>query len=239
MSMGTSQHTVKTIAAIPFQADRQRLQQILHVRDDSRYLPLLMRLVEEAEQLARPKAVYRQAFVEERGEDWVVLAGRCFVSRVMSVNLQEAGQAFFFVATCGMELEEWSLFITDMLEKFWADAIKEMALAKAVQSLEEQLERRYHLSDLSAMHPGSLEDWPLKAQQDVFGMLGEAPAEIGVTLTPSYVMRPVKSVSGIYFPTASSFASCQLCPRENCRSRKAPFDAELFEKRYQVSQIAG
>lgn len=239
MSMGTSQHAVKTISSIPFKADRQRLQQILHVRTDNRYFARLMSLVDEAEHVARPKAVYRQAFVEERGEDWVNLDSRLFVSRVMSVNLQEAGRAFFFVATCGIELEEWSLSIADMLEKFWADAIKEMALATAVGSLEEQLQWRYHLSDLSAMHPGSLEDWPLKAQQDVFEMLGASVAEIGVTLTPSYVMRPVKSVSGIYFPTASSFASCQLCPRENCRSRKAPFDPELFEKRYHVSQKAG
>jgi hypothetical protein len=31
----------------------------------------------------------------------------------------------------------------------------------------------------------------------------------------------------------TSFESCQLCPREHCRSRKAPFDAQLFAERYQ------
>ncbi len=239
MSMGMPQHSVKIIASIQFKADRRRLQQILHVGETSRYLPRLLSLVDEAERIAHPKAMYRQVWVGQRGDDWVELDGRRFVSRVMSVNLQDAGQAFFFVATCGVELEEWSLSIADMLEKFWADTIKEMALAAAVQAIEAQLQRRYHFSELSAMHPGSLEDWPLRAQQDVFDMLGGAATEIGVTLTPSFVMRPVKSVSGIYFPTSASFASCQLCPRENCRSRRAPFDAELFEKRYHVTPKAG
>ncbi|MGB9521325.1 MAG: vitamin B12 dependent methionine synthase [Anaerolineales bacterium] len=237
--MDQSQHSPKFLPPIPFKIDREQLQRILHVRSESRYYPQLMRLVEEAEALAHPKAAYRQAFVGERGEDWVELDGRRMVSRVMRVNLEDSERAFFFVATCGMELEEWSLSITDMLEKFWADAIKEMALGVAVRALEENLLKRYHFSEISAMHPGSLEDWPLKAQEDVFAMLGDAPAELGVTLTPSFVMRPVKSVSGIYFPTLSSFASCMLCPKENCRSRKAPFDAELFAKRYQVSTKAG
>ncbi len=238
MSMD-QQHIPDIIGSISFKADRRQLQRILHVRDDSRYLPMLMDLVDEAENYARPKAVYREAYVEEGGEDWVALDGKRFISRIMRVNLEEAGRAFFFVATCGRELEEWSLTIQDILEKFWADAIKEMALASAVRALEEQLRQRFQISGISAMNPGSLADWPLTAQPDVFAMLGDAPLVIGVTLTQSCAMNPVKSVSGIYFPTVTSFASCQLCPRENCRGRKAPFESELFEKRYQVSQKAG
>jgi hypothetical protein len=38
-------------------------------------------------------------------------------------------------------------------------------------------------------------------------------------------MLPNKTVSGLVFPTTTSFASCQLCPR-------APYDAALFEQKY-------
>jgi len=43
---------------------------------------------------------------------------------------------------------------------------------------------------------------------------------------------PVKSVSGIMFPTEMSFESCGLCPREVCPGRRAAYDPGLWEKRY-------
>jgi len=43
-------------------------------------------------------------------------------------------------------------------------------------------------------------------------------------------MVPLKSVSGIYFPTEIKFESCQLCPREVCRGRVAPYDPDLVKK---------
>ena len=61
------------------------------------------------------------------------------------------------------------------------------------------------------MNPGSLADWPLREQRPLFGLLGNVRAAIGVTLTPSLLMTPTKSVSGILFPSEETFASCQLC----------------------------
>lgn len=43
-------------------------------------------------------------------------------------------------------------------------------------------------------------------------------------------MVPVKSVSGIFFPTEIKFESCQLCPREVCISRRAPYTPLLVNK---------
>ena len=49
-------------------------------------------------------------------------------------------------------------------------------------------------------------------------------------LTDTFLMVPIKSVSGIFFPTEVSFESCQLCPRENCIGRRAPYDPALVKK---------
>jgi len=49
-------------------------------------------------------------------------------------------------------------------------------------------------------------------------------------------MVPVKSVSGILFPTEESFASCQLCPREVCPGRRAPYDPDLYDAKYRLRQ---
>jgi hypothetical protein len=66
----------------------------------------------------------------------------------------------------------------------------------------------------------------------LFGLLGDVEAAVGVRLTESFLMLPNKTVSGLVFPTTTSFASCQLCPRAVCPNRRAPYDAELFAQKY-------
>jgi hypothetical protein len=45
-------------------------------------------------------------------------------------------------------------------------------------------------------------------------------------------MRPIKSVSGIYFINREGYTNCQLCPREVCPGRQARYEPGLFEKKY-------
>ena len=82
------------------------------------------------------------------------------------------------------------------------------------------------------MSPGSLADWPLQEQRQLFTILGNTWDTVGVRLTDSLLMVPIKSVSGIRFPTESSFESCQLCPRAQCPGRRAPYDAGLYDLKY-------
>jgi hypothetical protein len=77
------------------------------------------------------------------------------------------------------------------------------------------------------MSPGSLEDWPIEQQRPLFSLLGNVEASIGVKLNKSLLMIPRKSVSGVYFPNEVTFYNCQLCPRERCEGRKAPYTEEL------------
>jgi hypothetical protein len=46
-------------------------------------------------------------------------------------------------------------------------------------------------------------------------------------------MTPVKSVSGIWFPTEGKYENCQLCNREDCPGRRAPYEPGLMERKYQ------
>jgi hypothetical protein len=80
------------------------------------------------------------------------------------------------------------------------------------------------------MSPGSLADWPITQQEELFSIFGNVEDLIGVKLTESFLMVPLKSVSGIYFPTEIEFVSCQLCPREVCSGRRAPYDPDLAKK---------
>ena len=161
-----------------------------------------------------------------------MIDGVILTSRVLKVNLEKAHRVFPFVATSGIELEEWSKSFNDLLEKYWVDGIKEFALRIAIEHLTDHLIERCQPGKLARMNPGSLPDWPLQQQRPLFDLLGKGPEAIGVKLTDSYLMMPIKSVSGIWFPTEESFESCQLCPREKCPGRRAPYDANLYGRKY-------
>ena len=201
----------------------------VHVGDDSSAVEAMVR---EAQGLGRPKVLYREVYVDSKADDSVVIDGVPFTSRVLRVNLDEAHRVFPFVVTCGIELDEWSAGYTDLLERFWADAIKEAALGLACSALGEHLNRTFQPGKTSTMNPGSLEDWPIEQQGQLFALLGDPAGAIGVRLTDSFLMLPTKSLSGIYFPTEVAFENCQLCPREKCPGRRAKYDEDLYRQRY-------
>ncbi|MBW1979772.1 MAG: vitamin B12 dependent methionine synthase [Deltaproteobacteria bacterium] len=191
-------------------------------------------LVNEAVQIARPKALYKMAYVDAAREEAVVLDGIELRSLVLAVNLAEVQRVFPFVATCGSELARWAMSKDDVVERFWAEAIMDRALFSAVHFLEEHIKQRYLVGKTAMLSPGSLDDWPVEEQSPLFSLLGDTEEHIGVRLTDSLMMDPVQSLSGILFPVEVDFAACQLCPRENCPKRRAPYDRELYDKRFRL-----
>jgi hypothetical protein len=221
---------------IAFRVDQQRLFTRLGVdhRDDhgADLGAELEALVAEAERIGRPRLVYRSADVDDHGDTETVIDGVPFASRVLAVNLGSASRVFPYVLSCGPELQAWSEALADPLAAFWAETIKEFSLVSATSRLLEHVEQTFRIGPSSIMNPGSLPDWPLPQQAPLFRLLGDVTGAIGVTLSESFVMFPTKSVSGILFPSDGDFASCQLCPREACPSRRKPYDPGLFESRY-------
>jgi len=187
-------------------------------------------LLSEALSLADARAAFAAAYIEEKGADEVVIDGRRFKSRVLRKNLDEAGRVFPAVVTIGGRLEQRADQAKDLLEKYYLDAIGNLILAEARSHLIQHLCRRFALEKLSWMSPGSLEDWPLEEQRPLFALLDGAQAAVGVQLTESLLMLPRKSVSGIFFPSETTFFSCRLCPRERCEGRKARYDEALAKE---------
>lgn len=217
---------------IPYRADRKGLYRTLRVDEYSEDAYRLEQLIEEAENTARPKALYASAFIEQKADNHVVIEGIKFESRVLSVNLSKVHRCFPYVATCGTEIEGWSESITEFIERYWADEIKKQALSCALKYMNSNMNERYGLGRTSSMNPGSLKDWPIDQQKKLFGLLGGEIESTGVMLSESFLMNPVKSVSGIRFETESGYENCMLCQRQNCPGRRAPYNPELYTDRY-------
>lgn len=225
-----TQTTAHIINEVPFAPDVDHLVRRLRIKpgEEAEFL----RLLEEARGLARPRALYLAAYITARGEDWVAIEGVRFSSRVLRVNLDAAYRVFPYLATCGPELQRWAGGMQDMVWGYWAEAIKEAALFCALEALNADLEARYRPGQTSKMSPGSLEDWPLLEQRQLFQLLGQRVEQIGVRLTESLLMVPTKTVSGIRFPNEIGFENCQLCPRDDCPGRRAEYDPLLYDDRF-------
>ena len=185
-------------------------------------------LLDRALAAARPKAAYKLCAVGGRGSEKVEIEGTEFTSQVLARNLEGVECVFPYVATCGTELEPLEEACPDLFTRYCLDVLKELALAAARNHLLEHLRAAHGATGLSSMNPGSGDArlWPLGQQRPLFKLLGDVEAAIGVRLTPSLLMQPNKSVSGILFPSEEHFESCRLCTRENCPRRRVPYGAE-------------
>jgi hypothetical protein len=129
--------------------------------------------------------------------------------------------------TAGRELEAINVEEGDVMRKFCLDAIKECILEEAYLHLETHVKDTYQPGTMAHMNPGSLKDWPISQQPQLFSLFGDVEGLIGVKLTASNLMDPLKSVSGIQFPTEVDFKSCKLCTRHPCVKRRAEYDPDL------------
>ena len=203
--------------------------QRLHMDPDSA-MDEIQPLIDMAETLIEPRALYDVRYIEDKLEDAVIVDGMRLKSRVLRKNLDKAERVFPYVITLGPILGDKQAESTDLLENFYLDTIGNVALNSARKQLKRHLKSRFALEKISSMAPGSLPDWPIEEQAPLFELLGDVDASIGVKLTGSMLMLPAKSISGLYFPKEVSFFSCQLCPRERCESRKAKYDPGLAEE---------
>lgn len=225
---------MNTILTAPFTLPREEIQSQLAIKTGSHFEAALKELLNLVEEIARPKAIFRVSYIEARKIDTITIENITFHSRAMSANLDQIGRVFPFVATCGTEVDEIPLEQGDILKQYWLDTIKLALLDASMKHLHQTLQNHYRLVNLSAMNPGSGEAsvWPIEEQHPLFSIFGGPKTvhqEIGVGLLPSYLMVPDMSVSGILFPSETSYYNCQLCQREDCSGRSAHFDAGLWE----------
>ncbi|HEY3416445.1 MAG TPA: vitamin B12 dependent methionine synthase [Armatimonadota bacterium] len=222
------------LAEIPFIPDAQAVIQQMQISLESDLASDIQALAERAAVVANPKALFRECYLQGRGEDTVTVDGTTFTSEVLRQNLEGVERVFPYVVTCGAEFDALLAGMDDDLLRYCLDCIKGAALGAASVFLRDHLVEHYGLTKFSSMNPGSgdVDLWPIQQQALLFGLLGDVEGAIGVRLSDTFLMHPNKSISGIFFPTEVDFHSCQLCHRKDCPGRRAPFDEALWQEKH-------
>ena len=208
---------------------QEEVERMLHLEDaEEEDIQRAMEMAEELASVAVPKGMYAVAQITDRGADWVELEGRVrFVSELVAQNLEGLHRVVPYMCTCGVEAEEWSRQFDDPLEQFWAEEFKLRLVGRMGGELNRKVREQYYpQGKMASMNPGSIKEWPLKAQGDLFDLLEDPREVLGVSLTDSYLMLPHKSISGFYFANDAGYENCSRCPIIKCPNRRAAYKPE-------------
>ncbi len=155
--------------------------------------------------------------------------GICFnTGKIIATHLNKCMGVGIFVCTAGNILEHYSRKQNDagnLPEAYIADVAGSLIVETAMDKIQERFQdiaRELGYGITNRYSPGYC-GWNVAEQQLLFGLLPPNPA--GVSLTPSSLMKPIKSVSGIigFGPGVKSKGyTCQFCEITECiyRSRR-------------------
>jgi hypothetical protein len=214
---------MEILEAITISPDFGEIRRRLHITGDKEWRRVCD-LVERVWPILEAKATYKACPITSKHRDSIKLGRVCLKSRVLRQQLEQSEQVFPYVVTIGNKLEEKIRTSDDVLEQYYLDTIGNFALSALLVRMEDHLQSRYDFQCISSMAPGSLEDWPLEEQSLLFSALGDVKSAIGVRLTEAFLMIPMKSESGVFFPTSEKFYSCRLCARKDCVNRKTGYN---------------
>lgn len=200
---------------------------------DSAAPEFLPEMIDEALAAAEPLVNVRCGFRIYSGGDVTisrddVVCGhvRFNTGRIIATRLRRSSSLAIFAATIGKELETVSRrlmdegdmmagFIYDTIASAYAEATAEWIeerIATAAAAENEKNTNRYS--------PGYC-DWRVAEQHALFSLLPQG--FLGITLTPSALMLPIKSVSGIIGIGAEvkhEQYQCSVCDMHDCIRKK-------------------
>lgn len=146
---------------------------------------------------------------------------------IIAHRLQKGERFALLIASVGIEMDEWLHALRtgpDVVEAFVADAMGSV-LAEAIAAYGAEQLARLAASDrlriTNSYSPGYC-GWNVAEQHKLFSLL--PPVFCGVTLCPSGLMLPIKSISavvGIGPEAERREYGCALCRKPDCYKRRA------------------
>jgi hypothetical protein len=220
----------------PFVPNREVVLELQGVPKSGKISPdsekLLSSALDEANELAEPRAVYRTVSLDQFG---TIYAGEGANEHPNPVDeiFPRAERLALFALTLGLAISDriTSLFREgDFALGYMLDSVASVMAEQVADQVEQHFEDGLEEAGLPERSravmrysPGYC-GWDLTGQRRVFQHL--EPGRIGVTINDSCLMTPMKSVSGIliagepeihYFDNDYRF--CETCRTKSCRGR--------------------
>jgi len=141
--------------------------------------------------------------------------------RTICINLKGSDEAGFYLCTAGDEVSRWTKenMTTDPLKSYIIDILASLTVDSAVDSILSRMESEQRTNITNSYNPGYC-GWSLTEQKKMFKLFPDKFC--GIELTPSCLMVPIKSVSGIVGsgPQARKHAyACEICDIKDCMYR--------------------
>ena len=218
----------KILTIAPSEVSIDTILSDLHMSKEHKSYGKVAELYEAAVKIVKPVALYA-AFTPEVRDGAIWLNGVKLEEPFVYKMLSGCEVVIPYVASCGREIDEWSLSLQDLLGQFVADTIKESYMDAVLSKFLSEAKERYFDGgkSISTINPGSLKEWAITGQEPLFKILGSVTEDTGVVLKDSFMMAPTKSVSGIAFESDTPYHNCQLCPKADCPERAAPYEERI------------
>lgn len=190
-------------------------------------LERVSRAIEKASDVQRPRGMYALYSVTERDRGSLTLGcGVTFLGKIGEF-LANAQRAAVFLATAGSEVVELGESTSkqgDTLGGLVFHALGACLAEAVVERIVDDLRRRLKPGDALTLRysPGYC-GVPLAQQREIFRLVDSS--KVGVELLPSFIMRPVKSVSGLIGigpeDAVTAYGNpCDRCPLTDCAMRR-------------------
>lgn len=131
-----------------------------------------------------------------------------------------------FLATAGNSFDDWvrRKGLEDIMAEYYCSSIGSVIADKVADLIEDEIRKYAESANMGITNrysPGYC-NWNIREQKMIFDLL---PADkTGVVLTPSFLMKPIKSVSGIIgigHGLTSGEYMCDICDMANCLVKRA------------------
>lgn len=221
------------------QPDRARICQLIHLRpghgNHQRWFELVDELLGTLPRLMRPRGLYRIDEVTVLEPRRLMLASGAVFSGAIGAFLQHARLIATFIVTIGSAVERLSrgwLRAGKVMQGTIADAIASEAATAAEAGLRGEVRAWAQARGLDMTPPYSPGYCGMSIRQQI-PLFASVPArEINVRLTPSCLMLPVKSISGLIGIGPADKINphgypCETCDHPNCMQRRAAWNKNL------------
>lgn len=194
-----------------------------HVPDDT-ILRLLDDVKTEIKTHCTPQYMYRieEGYLSDKRH--LTIGDKIFnTGGIIASYLKGVTTYCLFVATAGKEYDAYihHLKQSDIVKEFVADALGSVIAEAGVEAMAKDIGiSNPELRQSLPYSPGYC-GWNIMEQSKLFSFFPDMPC--GITLTDSFLMSPVKSVSGIIGLGETLKPQpyhCELCKNKNCYKRK-------------------